>query len=105
MAAPQRGHWKPIVLLFALLAGPAWAQEEASTLQERILAVSRATDDPSTITVIRLKHRKAEELAETLRRVVPSDVTIVADPPTNSLIISGPPPAPTRPVAAGDPAD
>ncbi len=68
------------------------------TLEERVLAVSRATDDPSAIMVIRLQHAKAEELANTLRRVVPSGVTVVADPPTNSLIISGPAPAAARPV-------
>jgi type II secretory pathway component GspD/PulD (secretin) len=41
-------------------------------------------------TVIRLKHAKAEQLAETLRAILPPGVTLVADPPTNSLIVSGP---------------
>ena len=76
-------------LLAVLLASPAWA-DDGLTLEERLLAVFRATEPPSAITVSRLQHRQAEELAEVLRRVAPSDVRVVADSATNSLIIAGP---------------
>ena len=42
---------------------------------------------PATIAVIRLYHAEAEELAATLARLLPPDVRVVPDVPTNSLIV------------------
>ncbi len=89
MAAGHRRCWRTSVLLSAVLAGPAWG-DEPFTFEDRVVAVVRSTDVPATITVIRLHHAKAEELAATLRRALPPDVTVVPDVPTNSLIISVP---------------
>jgi len=50
-----------------------------------------------SVKVIRLKHAKAEELAETLSQILPPGITVVPDPRTNSLIIS------TRPSPTGRP--
>jgi hypothetical protein len=38
--------------------------------------------------VIRLKHAKAEQLAETLSHILPPGITVVPDRPTNSLVVS-----------------
>jgi hypothetical protein len=56
-------------------------------------------EEPSALTVIRLKHAKAQELADTLSGILPPGTTLVADPRTNSLINtpSSPPAKPTAP--------
>lgn len=46
-----------------------------------------------TIKVVPLSYARASELAYTLSWIAPPGVRIVAYPPTNSLIISGPPAA------------
>ncbi len=87
----------------ALLAGPAGpatgqgAAGDAPTYEERIAGVVRSSALASEITVIRLYHRDAEEMAETLRGILPPEVTVVPDVPTNSLIVSRPlRPGPSR---------
>jgi len=62
-------------------------------------AIACDTEASRTIQVIRLKHAKAEQLAETLGRALPPGMTVVADRPTNSLIISGPSSAAGPPIA------
>jgi hypothetical protein len=52
-----------------------------------------------TATVIRLKHAKAAQLAETLGRILPPGMTVVPDRPTNSLIISAPSSPPAQQIA------
>jgi len=71
---------------------PALMEEEAS-------AVARGAEASWAVTVIRLEHAKAEAVAETLSRIVPPGVGVVAYPPTNSLIIwaSSSPPGPIAP--------
>jgi hypothetical protein len=49
--------------------------------------------------VIRLKHAKAQELADTLSGILPPGTTLVADRRTNSLIISAPSSPPAKPNA------
>ncbi len=86
------------MLVFAMLAGPALGERDVSPLEERIVAVALSADPPWTIMVIRLRHAKAEELAATLRRVLPPDVKVVPDVPTNSLIVSVPSASPVEPI-------
>ncbi|MGI9590619.1 MAG: secretin N-terminal domain-containing protein [Myxococcota bacterium] len=86
------------VLLLALLAGPAWGEDDPLTFQDRVVAVVRSAEGPRTITVIRLHHAKAEELAVTLEGLLPRSVTVVPDVPTNSLIVSLPAAPPLVPV-------
>ncbi len=69
---------------------PAWADSDAAGFRERVAAVVRSSDPPTTIMVIRLWHAEAEELAHTLRPILPPGVTVVPHSPTNSLIFSGP---------------
>lgn len=85
------------VLLLVLLAGPAWG-DDPLTFQDRVVAVVRSAEGPRTITVIRLHHAKAEELAVTLEGLLPRSVTVVPDVPTNSLIVSLPAAPPLVPV-------
>jgi hypothetical protein len=85
----QRKRWRStVVLLLTSLPGPTWAETDAAP-KERAPAVSRVAEEPWTVTVIRLKHAKAEQLAATLDRILPPGTTVVPDRPTNSLIISG----------------
>jgi hypothetical protein len=87
MAEGRRRSWRTTVILSAVLAGPALGDEPV-TFEARVVAVVRSTDVPATIAVIRLHHAKAEELAATLSGVLPPDVKVVPDIPTNSLIVS-----------------
>ena len=64
----------------------------AETFEDRLLAVVRSTEHPAEIMVIRLRHANALEVANTLRRLAPSGVTVVPDLPSNSLILTGPAP-------------
>ena len=99
VVAWPRKHWRLTVVLFLTsLPGPAWAETDAAP-EERAPAVSRVAEQPWTVTVIRLKHAKAEQLAATLDRILPPDTTVVPDRPSNSLIISGPSSPPARPIA------
>ncbi len=85
-------------LLLALLAGPAWGEDDPPNFEDRVVAVVRSAEGPRTITVIRLHHAKAEELARTLERLLPRSVYVVPDVPTNSLIVSLPAGPPLQPV-------
>jgi hypothetical protein len=78
-------------LLSALLAGPAAGEADTAAPGDSVSGEPRAAAEPWTIRVIRLEHAKAEQLAETLARVLPPGTTLVPDRPTNSLLISGPP--------------
>lgn len=98
MRAPRRTRWTASALLFVLFAAPAWGGGDPVTFEDRVVAVVRAAEVPATITVIRLHHAMAEELAVTLSRVLPADVKVVPDVPTNSLIVSVPGTSPVRPV-------
>jgi hypothetical protein len=87
------------LLVFAILAVPAFGQREVLTLEERIRAVVHSADPPRTIMVMRLRHAEAEELAATLAPSLPPGITVVPHPPTNSLIIVGPPGRPLQEIA------
>jgi hypothetical protein len=76
-------------VLLAVLLGPAGAGADAET----------GNEEGWTYTVIRLEHAKAEQLAATLGRILPPDVTVVPDRPTNSLIIRAPSSQPPQPIA------
>ncbi len=86
MTNPVRLLLKATVILWVLLfGGGAFAQEQRDISVMRELAPG--------IMVIQLNYANAEELAATLRQIVPPGVTVVAYPPTNSLIISRDPAA------------
>lgn len=51
-------------------------------------AVPCDAEVPWRVTVIRLKHAKAEQLAETLSGILPPGMTVFPDSRTNSLIVS-----------------
>ena len=70
------------------LTGVAWGEVDAARGGRTPLPLN--SESSWTITVIRLKHAKAEHLAATLGPILPPGVTIVPDRPTNSLLISGP---------------
>ncbi|MGH7288141.1 MAG: secretin N-terminal domain-containing protein [Myxococcota bacterium] len=61
--------------------------------------MSGVADEPWTVTVIRLKYAKAEQMAATLDRILPPGMTVVPDRPSNSLIIAGPSSPPALPIA------
>lgn len=88
MTAARRRRWGVNLLLVAMLAGPAWGEDDPLSFEERVVAVVRQSGQPSTIMVIRLYHAEAEVLAATLNQVLPPGTTVVPDPPTNSLIVS-----------------
>ena len=87
------------MLVFGVLAGPALGERDVPTLEERIVAVAHSADPPWTIMVIRLRHAKAEGLAATLGPSLSPGITVVPHPPTNSLIILGPPGPPAQEIA------
>lgn len=92
----DRGYsLKAIIILGALLPGMTLADDTAlapEQNQEGALSVEEANRALAfTITVVRLKYANAEELAATLAPILPPGLTVVAYPPTNSLIISGGP--------------
>jgi hypothetical protein len=99
MSGRRRVRCISSLLVFAILAGPALGERDVPTLEERIRAVVHSTDPPRTIMVMRLRYAEAEELAETLAPSLPPGITVVPHPPTNSLIIVGPPGPPLREVA------
>ncbi len=76
-----------ILWMFSAMASLVFGQEQ----KDMVLAEDAKRELASSIVVIRLKYANAEELAATLAPILPPGVTVVAYPPTNSLIISGDP--------------
>ena len=87
-----------LLFLLALLPAPVSGETDAAS-EERTPTLFRCAEEPSALTVIRLKHAKAQELADTLSGILPPGTTLVADPRTNSLIISAPSSPPAKPNA------
>ena len=89
MSTRRRSRWACSGLLLAFLAGAARG-EDAATPGKGSPDVSPANGEEWTFTVIRLKHARAQHLADTLGRILPPGMVVVPDPPTNSLILAGP---------------
>ena len=77
------------VLTLAMIAGAAWADQVSA--EERQDATPRTEETDRAlglgITIIRLKWANAEELAATLRPILPEGYKVIAYPPLNALII------------------
>lgn len=80
-------------------AAPPLGPGDVPTPAEGTSAALCDAGAPWTIMVIRLEHAKAEELAETLGRILPPGMTVVPDPRTNSLLISATSSPPAEPIA------
>ncbi len=78
------------VLTIAMIAGVAWAHlvsaEERQDETPRTEETDRALG--LGITIIRLKWADAEELAATLRLILPEGYKVIAYPPLNAIIIT-----------------
>ncbi len=77
------------VLTLAMLAGAASANHVSpEERQDKTPRTKRSDGDPGLgITIIRLKWANAEELAATLRPILPEGYQVIAYPPLNALII------------------
>ncbi len=77
------------VLTLAMIAGVAWADQVSAEERQDETARTEETDRALGlgITVIRLKWANAEELAATLRPILPEGVKVIAYPPLNALVI------------------
>ncbi len=77
------------VLMIAMIAGVAWADQVSAEERQDETPRTEETDRALGlgITIIRLKWANAEELAATLRPILPEGVKVVAYPPLNALII------------------
>ena len=96
--ARRQGRWRFTALLLLMsFTGVAWAETDAARGERTPLPP--ASEAPWTVTIVRLKHAKAEDLAATLSRILPPGVTVVPDRPTNSLLISAPSSALSPPIA------
>ncbi len=85
MANPFRLFKATVIIWLLLFGNSAFAQE-----QRDVRAIGELAPG---IMVIKLNYANAEELAATLRQILPPGVTVVAYSPTNSIIISGNPAA------------
>ncbi len=83
------------VLTIAMIAGVAWADQVSAEERQDETPRTEETDRALGlgITVIRLKWANAEELAATLRPILPEGYKVIAYPPLNALIISRDPAA------------
>ena len=83
------------VLMIAMIAGVAWAdQVSAEERQDETPRTEETDRAPGLgITVIRLKWANAEELAATLRPILPEGYKVIAYPSLNALIITRDPAA------------
>lgn len=81
-------HMLRLAIVIGALAAPLVAAGQST-------APSEACEPMGTmiIKVVPLSYARASELAHTLSLVTPPRVRVVPYPPTNSLIISGPPAA------------
>ncbi len=77
------------VLTIAMIAGVAWADQVSAEERQDETPRTEETDRALGlgITVIRLKWANAEELAATLRPILPEGYKVIAYPPLNALII------------------
>ncbi len=77
------------VLMIAMIAGVAWADQVSAEERQDETPRTEETDRALGlgITIVRLKWADAEELAATLRPILPEGYKVIAYPPLNALII------------------